>query len=366
MPSKHGILGSYTLRIGLLAVAWFLFITGAHYGLNMEHDKRPVVTMGYMPVITNLAAPLLDYSSISNKTPIRYRALKFASFAEMAEALRQNEIQAAFIIAPLAIVLRQQGEDVKVVYIGNRHESTLVVRHDLHIGSLAEMAGHTIAVPMRYSGHYLLLLKLLSEVGIDGKVDVVEMNPPDMASALAGGSLDSYFVGEPFAAQTLKSGAAELLFHVEDVDPNFICNLLLVREEFIHENPDTVRQMVQGAVRSGLWAQQNILEAARIASHYWGQPLELVKYVLETPENRIVFDKYLPVEDELKKMADLMVQFKLLKAGTVKGLIDDRFVRQADVTGIEGVESILAKGSDTTAPSTDPSGTASKTASRVD
>jgi NitT/TauT family transport system substrate-binding protein len=346
MPSKWsgrvGILRSYPLRMGVLAVAWFLFIAGAHYGLNMEHDRRPVVTMGYMPVITNLAAPLLDYASISDKNPVRYRALKFSSFAEMAEALRNNEIQAAFIIAPLAIVLRQQGEDVKVVYIGNRHESTFVVRDDLRAHTLAELAGRTVAVPMRYSGHFLVLHKLLAETGLSGKVNVVEMNPPDMASALASGSLDAYFVGEPFAAQTLKAGASHLLFHVEDVSPDFICNLLLVQQQFIDEHPDAVRQMVQGAVRSGIWAQQNIPEAARIASHYWGQPVELVKYALETPKDRIVFDRYLPVEEELKKMADLMVRFNLLKAGTVSGLIESRFARQADVTGIDDrVESIL-------------------------
>jgi NitT/TauT family transport system substrate-binding protein len=338
---RHGILRSYPLRFGGLAIAWFLFIAGAHYGLNMEHDKRPAVTMGYMPVITNLAAPLLDFASISDKNPIRYRALKFASFAEMAEALRNHEIQAAFIIAPLAIVLRQQSENVKVVYIGNRHESTLVARKDLHARTLAELAGRTVAVPMRYSGHYLLLLKLLAEAGLDGKVNVVEMNPPDMASALASGSLDAYFVGEPFAAQTLKSGASTLVFRVEDVAPDFICNLLLVQQQFIEEHPDAVRQMVQGAVRSGLWAQQNIAEASRIAMHYWGQPLELVKYALETPKDRIVFDKYLPAEDELQKMADLMVRFKLLKAGKVSGLIENRFARQADITGIDGLESIL-------------------------
>jgi NitT/TauT family transport system substrate-binding protein len=349
MPSswmgRHGILRSYPLRIGGLAIGWLLLIAGAHYYLNMDHDQRQVVTMGYMPVITNLAAPLLDYASISNKSPIRYRALKFSSFAEMAEALRNHGIQAAFMIAPLSIVLRQQGEDVKVVYIGNRHESTLVVRKDLHARTLAELVGRTIAVPMRYSGHNILLLKLLAEFGLEGKVNIVEMNPPDMASALASGSLDAYFVGEPFAAQTLKSGDSRLIFRVEDVDPDFICNLLLVQQQFIEKHPEAVRQMVQGAVRSGLWARKNLTAAAKIASRYWGQPLDLVEYALETPPHRIVFDKYLPVEEELQKMANLMVRFKLLKTGTITGLVEDRFARQADLTGIGGVDSIFGKGS---------------------
>jgi len=339
---RLGILRSYPVRIGTLAVVWLLLVAGAHYGLNMEHDRRPVVTMGYMPVITNLAAPLLDYASIDGKNPIRYRALKFSSFAEMAEALRNDEIQAAFIIAPLAIVLRQQGEDVKVVYIGNRHESTLVVRKDLHARTLAELAGRTIAVPMRYSGHNLVLLKLLAEAGLEQKINLVEMNPPDMASAMASGSLDAYFVGEPFAAQTLKFGASDLFFYVEDVSPGFICNLLLVRNQFIEKQPEVVRNLVQGAVRSGLWARQNSTQAAEIASRYWGQPLELVKYALNTPAGRIVFDQYTPIEEELQQMADLMVRFKLLEVGTITGLIEDRFAREANLGGIGSISSILA------------------------
>jgi NitT/TauT family transport system substrate-binding protein len=338
-----GIFRSYPAKIGIAAVAWLVLIAAAHYGLNMEHSQRQVVTMGYMPVITNLAAPLLDYASMDGSSPIRYKALKFASFAEMAEALRNDKIQAAFIIAPLSIVLRQQGEDVKVVYIGNRHESTMVVRKDLHARTLADLAGHTIAVPMRYSGHNLVIKKLITEAGLDHKIKVVEMNPPDMASALAAGSLDAYFVGEPFAAQTLKFGASELFFYVEDVSPGFICNLLLVRQQFIEKQPEVVRHMVQGAVRSGLWARQNINAAAKIASRYWGQPVDLVKYALETPANRIVFDRYTPVEAELQKMADLMVRFKLIRQASIAGLIDDRFAREADISGIKDLKSILLK-----------------------
>ena len=334
---------SYPLRVAVIAIAWLAFISAAHYGLNQEHEQRPVVRMGYMPVITNLAAPILDYVSLNEKSPVRFRALKFASFAEMAEALRNDEIQAAFIIAPLSIVLRQQGEDVKVVYIGNRHESTLVARKNLHAHSLEDLAGRTVAVPMRYSGHNLVLSKLLEDSGLEKKVNVVEMNPPDMASALAAGSLDAYFVGEPFAAQTLKNGASNLLFYVEQVSPGFICNLLLVKNRYIEKHPELVRSLVRGAVRSGVWARNNEDEASAIASRYWGQPVDLVKYALETPKDRIVFDQYTPKEDELQHIADLMVHFNLLQTSSIKGLVEDRFAREVDVGGIGGLETVLSR-----------------------
>ncbi len=332
---------SYPLRLAALALVWLVLIAWLHHKLNIDHDQRKIVKMGYMPVITNLAAPLLDHASINVSSPVRFKALKFASFAEMAEALRNGEIQAAFIIAPLSIVLRQQGEDVKVVYIGNRHESTFVVQKSLHARSLKDLVGRTIAVPMRYSGHNLGVLRAIADAGLEGQIQIVEMNPPDMASALSAGSLDGYFVGEPFAAQTLRSGSADLLFYVEKIWPGFICNLLLVKQDFIDNESGVVRHLVEGAVRSGIWADKHQAQAAEIASQYWGQPKDLVNYALKTPKDRIVFDQYTPIEAELKLMAELMVRYDLLENADVTGLAFDRFAREADVTKIDGIDSIL-------------------------
>ena len=333
---------SYPWRVGVLAIVWFFLIAWLHYYLNTERDLRKTVQMGYMPVVTNLAAPLLDYASLQSDTGIRFRAIKFSSFAEMAQALRNNQIQAGFIIAPLSIVLRQQGDDVKIVYIGNRHESTLVARKELHIKNFGELAGHTVAVPMRFSGHNLCLLQMIDEAGLDGRINIVEMNPPDMASALTAGSLDAYFVGEPFAAQTLKAGISDLVMHVESSWPGFICNLLLVRQTFIEEDPAAVQAMVQGAVRSGFWARNNRSQAVEIASRYWGQPEALVEFAMNTPPDRIVYNRYIPIEGEIQKMADLMVKFGLIKDASIEGLIDAQFAKQAGADGLSpDITSIL-------------------------
>jgi NitT/TauT family transport system substrate-binding protein len=338
---RHSLWKSYPVRLAVGALAWLLLIAQLHYGLNGEQDERPVVKMGYMPVITNLAAPLLDHVSLDHHSRIRFKAVKFSSFAEMAEALRGNDIQAAFIIAPLSIVLRQQGEDVKVVYIGNRHESTFVVRNSIASRDFRDLAGRTIAVPMRYSGHNLGLLKAVSDAGMQGQVRVVEMNPPDMASALSTGALDGYFVGEPFAAQTLKNGESKLFYHAENQWPGFICNVLLVHQRFVEKDTAAVQYMVEGAIRSGLWARKHPDQAAVIASRYWGQPVELVRYALTTPPGRIVYDRFVPKEGEMAEIAELMVLFDLLKTADVSGLVEDRFALQSNLSKVDSVESIL-------------------------
>jgi NitT/TauT family transport system substrate-binding protein len=322
------------------ALLWLGIISWLHFKLNYESHQGMVVHMGYMPVITNLAAPILDDVS-SQRRDIRFKAIKFSSFAEMAEALRNDRIQAAFMIAPLSIVLRQQGEDVKVVYIGNRHESTFVTRKSLKIHHMEDLAGRTIAVPMRYSGHNLSLLKLIDEHSLNGKVNVVEMNPPDMAAALAAGALDGYCVGEPFAAQTLRSGDARLFHYVESVWPGFICNLVVVKQSFIDQHPRAVTLLVSGAARSGIWASKHLDAAADIAAHYWNQEKALVAYALTTPPGRIVFDQFVPKQSELQELADLMLSYGLTTTNTIDGLVDDTYAAGVDVHDVSAIDDIL-------------------------
>jgi NitT/TauT family transport system substrate-binding protein len=328
-------------RIGIIAVVWLIVISLLHYGLNFEHGSRPVLRMGYMPVITNLAGPILDYAS-TNGAGLRFEALKFGSFAEMGEALRNGSIQAAFIIAPLAVVLHQQGTGVKIVYIGHRHESTLVYRKGLNVKSFSDLAGRTIAVPLRYSGHNLAVRQLADKHGVTGSdLKIVEMNPPDMASALVVGALDAYFVGEPFAAQTVRSEDSKVLHYVSEIWPGFICNLVLVTQSYIDKHPDRVKLLVQGAARSGFWAREHPKEAARIAAKYWNQPLALVEYTMTHPPERFVFDRFVPKQDEIQYLAEQMVRFKLLESADTQGLIDDRFAKEANLDGITDLKSIL-------------------------
>lgn len=328
------------LRVSLAMVAWLVLISSLHYRLNLERSDRQMVRMGYMPVVTNLSAPILDFASRED-SGIRFKALKFAAFAEMAEALRNDRIQAAFMIAPLAVVLHQQGEDVRIVYIGNRHESTLVVRKGLAIKEMGDLSGRTIAVPMRFSGHCLSLLQVMESADMEPPVNIVEMNPPDMAAAMAVGSLDGYYVGEPFAALSVKNGDAVVLRYVEDLWNGFICNLLLVRQSFIDKDPEAVGQLVQGAARAGIWARENPLEAARIAALYWNQPRNLVEYALTTPANRIVYDRFVPETAEIQQIADLMQRFGMTSTPDINGLVESRFARRCNLAGLEGIDRIL-------------------------
>ncbi len=337
------------IRIVILSICWLLFVSALHFWRNVEHGGKKIVRMGHMPVIANLACPLLEEASREDE--IRFAAIKYGSFAEMAESFRHRQIDVAFIIAPLPIVLRNQGVPVRIVYIGNRHESTLVARKDLGAGrgEVRKLEGRTVAVPIRFSGHHLALRRLLARNQMTPEnIQIVEMQPPDMAAAMQNGSLDAYFVGEPFAARSVRAGIANVVAYVEDVWPGFMCNVMIVREEMIQEAPQTVSRLVEGAVRSGLWARQFPKEAASIASRLWGQDPSLITYAMDTPPARIQFTRGIPDRGEVKEMFDAMVEAGLVSpapAGFLDQIVEDRFAKEARTEGLgAAAKTILFRG----------------------
>src|SRR5439155_13304971 len=97
-----------------------------------------------------------------------------------------NKMQAAFMVAPMAIALRAQGVPVKIVYLGHRYGSAVVVRNDGPIRTFADLRGRVVAIPSRFSDERLIIYKALRDNGMtSGDVKLIEMAPPDVAGALA-------------------------------------------------------------------------------------------------------------------------------------------------------------------------------------
>ena len=115
----------------------------------------------------------------------------------------------------------------------------------------------------------------------------------------------------------------------------------VVKQSLIEQEPETVRLLVEGAARSGVWARSNRKRAAEIATRYWNQPQDLVEYALDTPAGRIVYDRFVPKEAEIEEMANLMVRFGLLENSNIDGLVEDRFARRVGTPKVSSIEDII-------------------------
>src|SRR6185437_16213816 len=100
------------------------------------------------------------------------------------------------------IALVAQGVPIKVVYLGHRYGSAVVVKKDGPIHSVADLKGKTVAIPSRFSDERLILFRAMKLNGMKpGDIKMVEMAPPDVSGALAAGAIDAFSMGEPFPSQ---------------------------------------------------------------------------------------------------------------------------------------------------------------------
>jgi NitT/TauT family transport system substrate-binding protein len=235
----------------------------------------------------------------------RFEPVRFSEFSSIQDALLSNQLQATFILAPLAMCLRERGAPLRIVYLGHRDGTACMVHKDSPIKRIKDLKGKTVAIPSRYSNQYLILFKAMENCGLSIKdLKTVEMPPPDMPAALASrSSIDAIIAGEPIMASTElpdakgNPGFGRMLFKTNDVWPEFISCVLAVREDAIRDRRDDVQQLVDGIARSGLWLDSDRdttlthrrLAADFVSRHYYPYPSRLMQFVLSEPRDRVKY-----------------------------------------------------------------------------
>ena len=153
----------------------------------------------------------------------KFEAQKFTDFPSMKEAMIARKIDATFMIVPLAMKLVADGVPVKIVYLGHRDGTAVMVRADGPIQSFEDLKGKTIAIPSRFSNQNLFLHKMMKQLGMPyDSMIIKELPPPEHPSALAANAIDAYIIGEPHAAKAELDGYGRVLLQMRDAWPNFI------------------------------------------------------------------------------------------------------------------------------------------------
>lgn len=316
------------LLIAVLAAVRFKpwrFVTKG--GEQQQAHTRAELKVGFLPVTCHLTCPVTDYATRTS-TATRFESQRFTDFPTVVESIKSGRLEATFMIAPLAMKLREQGVPVKIAYLGHRDGSTVMVRKDLPAESLRDLRGKTFAIPSKYSNQYLVITKLMADQGVNpDEIKFVELPPPDMPGALAAKAIDAYFVGEPHAAKAELDGTGRVLYHAKDIWPHFISCVLVVTEKLIQEKPDVVRDLVRGIAESGEWAETHRVEAAKVVSPYFRQDEKVVRYVLTQPPDRVSYRMLTPTDEELQRIHDMAIKAGILtKPIDMKELVTREFI----------------------------------------
>jgi NitT/TauT family transport system substrate-binding protein len=264
--------------------------------------------------------PVTDWINKNMQGQGFYEPVRFSGFPEIKESIVSGHLPATFMLAPLAMKLRQEGVRVKIVYLGHRDGTALMVHKDSNIHQIRDLKGKTIAIPNRYSNQYLIIFKALRDNGMTIKdLNIVEMPPPDMPAALYSKSVDGITSGEPFMAQTQLENYGRVLYQAKEIWPNFISCVLVVHEDTINKHPEWVQKLVDGIARSGKWMEggmeQRMQAADNVSQHYYNQRPELLRFVLSKPPDRVTYANLMLAKKDFELIEALAREAGILKDG---------------------------------------------------
>jgi len=215
--------------------------------------------LGYFPNVTHAPAVAAVQEGIFDEAVDGVATIEYSTFdtgTEAGEALLADGIDASFIGPNPAInaFAQTNGEAVRIVSGTTSGGAALVVSPD--ITSPADLEGRTIATPSLGNTQDVAARSWLAEQGYEtdeaggGDVAIVNLDNSDTLAAFQDGSIDGGWVPEPWATRLVQEGGGEVLVDEADLwrDGEFVTTHLLVRTDYLEENPEVIRGLLEGLV----------------------------------------------------------------------------------------------------------------------
>ncbi|MDE5583133.1 MAG: ABC transporter substrate-binding protein [Ruminococcus sp.] len=235
------------------------------------------IKIAYLPITHSLAV-LETADELAEKTGLQVELVKYGSWNELMDALNSGRVDGASVLIELAMKSKEQGIGLKAVALGHRDGNVIVTSDD--IDSAEDLRGKTIAIPHRQSSHNILLNDALATAGLTtDDINITELAPTEMPSALAGGQIDGYCVAEPFGAKAISLNAGKVMFESAELWEDSLCCGLVLTDRFIEKNPDNAKTFVENYKQAG----QNLTKekALETAEKYLSQEKEVLELSLQ-------------------------------------------------------------------------------------
>jgi NitT/TauT family transport system substrate-binding protein len=300
--------------------------------------SRAPLVVGGLPVTCNLTLPVACAARAASNARAgggtAFEFSKYGGWPEVKESLMTGRIPAAYLLAPLVMDLADSHIPMKIVSLGHRSGAVIMVRTDSSYRRFADLRGKSVAVPSRFAVDYLFLRKMLAREGMGLKdVEIIEMAPPDMPAALYAKAIDAYCTGEPFGASAQQAGYARPLAMTRDEWRNYICCVLTVREELIHDDPAAVQDLVNYVQAAGSWldaSPANREKAVQIAARrtFFNQDPKILRFVMSNPYDRVTYGDLRMLRPEFDELMHMSLEARTLRHPVAyERYVDERFVK---------------------------------------
>ncbi|MEK4174680.1 NitT/TauT family transport system substrate-binding protein [Aeribacillus composti] len=223
------------------------------------------------------------------------------------------------------IILASSGVKVKIVAPLAQIAGTQAVVAGKHaeINSPKDLEGKSIGIP---SGADVMIAiqNMANDYNVDiKKINFVNLAPSDALTALEKGDIDAMAAWEPFITKAINSGGKLLFSGTVDnfdgkeksVDWMSVHTTLQVTDDFLKENPNTVKAIIRALIKATDYINKNREEAIKILA----PELHLEESELKEIMNRNVYT--MQVDDSfMNKSNGSEVGEYLLSVGNIKNI----------------------------------------------
>jgi NitT/TauT family transport system substrate-binding protein len=270
---KFGIAGTVIVAVVLTSMPYFGFSgSGCNFSNTGESNE---LRIGYFPNISHAQAVIGlgrgNFQEALDGIKVTTRVLNAGP--QVIEAINANAIDVAYVGPNPAIngYVQSEGCDPRIISGAASGGAVFVVRNDASIDSVDDLAGKKFASPQLGNTQDVALRKYLLEngytTGSGGNVEVLPIKNPDIVTQMIKKDIDGAWVPEPWGAKLVKETNARIFLDERELWPpggNFVTAHIIVRTDYLQNNPETIRKLLEAHVDETNWINENPDEAMEV------------------------------------------------------------------------------------------------------
>jgi sulfonate transport system substrate-binding protein len=307
---------------------------------NDVSSQSRTLRIGYFPNLNHAQAVIglqqggdfqriLNTNNSNGNDSVKIESFVFNAGPSAIEALFGGQIDVAYVGPNPAIngYLASGGQGIRIISGVASGGASFVVRNDSGIESVKDLGGKKFASPQLGNTQDVALRKYLMDNGFNttengGNVTVVPITPADILTLMLKMEIDGAWVPEPWATRLVKEANGKIFVDERELwppDGKFVTANIIARTDYLKENPDIIKRLIQAHIDKTVWINENKEQAITTFN------VALKKITGQTiPEGEIrdaltrLELTYDPIKESLFKMADNAYELGYLGNGGSK------------------------------------------------
>ena len=307
---------------------------------NDVSSQSRTLRIGYFPNLNHAQAVIglqqggdfqriLNANNSNGNDTVKIESFVFNAGPSAIEALFGGQIDVAYVGPNPAIngYLASGGQGIRIISGVASGGASFVVRNDSGIESMKDLGGKKFASPQLGNTQDVALRKYLMDNGFKttengGNVTVVPITPADILTLMLKMEIDGAWVPEPWATRLVKEANGKIFVDERELwppDGKFVTANIIARSDYLKENPDIIKRLLQAHIDKTVWINENKEQAI---TTFNGALKKITGQTIPEDEIRDALMRleltYDPIKESLFKMADNAYELGYLGNGGSK------------------------------------------------